>query len=881
MKKLCVAAVLAIATALCALASGPKASPDAVVQDGCARFTVLRPEMIRIEYSPKGVFEDNATFSVVNRQLPVPKYSKADDGEYVTITTDALSLRYRKGSNPLAEPASPANLSVTMSVNGNPVVWYPGLKDSQNLKGTYRTLDGNNGDDYRSRLEDGLISRSGWAVINDSPSFERADGSRSLALVPDSGGIDWAAPRADADALDLYFLGYGHNYKKALYDFTLIAGKIPLPPDYVLGYWYSKYDNYSADDFRNIVKSMRDNDINADVLILDMDWHWNGEQEVSGGRGGWTGWSWNTNLIPDPEGLLADIHKGGLRAALNLHPADGVAAHEDQYKAVAEAMGLDAGSAETIPWMLEDRKFAKAFFDHVIRPLEKQGVDFWWLDWQQWLDSKYTKGLSNTFWLNHTFFSHARERASEGTDGLNKRPFIYHRWGGLGSHRYPLGFSGDTYATWETLAFLPWFTSTASNVNYGYWGHDIGGHMFHKDIKETDPELYLRWLQYGVFTPIFKTHSTKDRRIVRYPWAFPDHQFMMRDAIQLRYALVPYIYNAARANYDTGVAMCRPMYYEYPETDKAYNVPEQYFFGDDIIATAVAHPVDTVTGLADRSVWLPEGKWYDYSTGHLYDGNTELNLSYTLAENPFYVRAGAILPMNPSSVKSLQVPCDTLVLTFIPGADGLLSHYEDDGETDAYIDTYATTEISKNTSDKTVNVKIGARKGTFHNAPSRRAYELRFPATMPPTSVEVDGKEYPYSRFPQPGTWSYDGMSLQPTVYTEMLPVDTDAEVVLHYADGMGDSARLYGKQQIFRRCRTLTPEFKEEQSLNGESYIMLPEGYLKVSQCPNFILENPQAIATYLDDFDKAYSQLPSIIRNHEYSGDRFKTRVSAQLGL
>ena len=122
MKKLCVAAVLAIAAAFCALASGPKASPKAVVQDGCARFTVLRPEMIRIEYSPKGVFEDNATFTVVNRQLPVPKYSKTDDGKYVTITTDALSLRYRKGSNPLAEPASPANLSITMSVNGNPVV---------------------------------------------------------------------------------------------------------------------------------------------------------------------------------------------------------------------------------------------------------------------------------------------------------------------------------------------------------------------------------------------------------------------------------------------------------------------------------------------------------------------------------------------------------------------------------------------------------------------------------------------------------------------------------------------------------------------------------------------------------------------------------------
>ena len=602
MKKLCIAAALAIATALCARASGPKASPDAVVQDGCARFTVLRPEMIRIEYSPKGVFEDNATFTVVNRQLPVPKYSKTDDGKYVTITTDALSLRYRKGSNPLAEPASPANLSITMSVNGNPVVWYPGLKDPQNLKGTYRTLDGNNGDDYRSRLEDGLISRSGWAVINDSPSFERADGSRSLALVPDSGGIDWAAPRADADALDLYFLGYGHNYKKALYDFTLIAGKIPLPPDYVLGYWYSKYDNYSADDFRNIVKSMRDNDINADVLILDMDWHWNGEQEVSGGRGGWTGWSWNTNLIPDPEGLLADIHKGGLRAALNLHPADGVAAHEDQYKAVAEAMGLDAGSAETIPWMLEDRKFAKAFFDHVIRPLEKQGVDFWWLDWQQHLTNPRLAGLGETMWCNHVFFNDMKKNRPD------RRPVIFHRWGGLGSHRYQIGFSGDTYINFPTLAFEPYFTATASNVGYGYWGHDLGGHMINY-YEPNDPELLLRWMQFGVFTPIFRTHATKGGHIERRIWTY-DNFPMINQTVKLRYALFPYLYTMARKAYDTGLGLCRPMYYEYPESAEAYEREGQYFFGDDILVAPVVDP--SVDGVSKKKYGSPRangGRW--------------------------------------------------------------------------------------------------------------------------------------------------------------------------------------------------------------------------------------------------------------------------------
>ena len=764
MKKLCVAAVLAIAAAFCALASGPKASPKAVVQDGCARFTVLRPEMIRIEYSPKGVFEDNATFTVVNRQLPVPKYSKTDDGKYVTITTDALSLRYRKGSNPLAEPASPANLSITMSVNGNPVVWYPGLKDPQNLKGTYRTLDGNNGDDYRSRLEDGLISRSGWAVINDSPSFERADGSRSLALVPDSGGIDWAAPRADADALDLYFLGYGHNYKKALYDFTLIAGKIPLPPDYVLGYWYSKYDNYSADDFRNIVKSMRDNDINADVLILDMDWHWNGEQEVSGGRGGWTGWSWNTNLIPDPEGLLADIHKGGLRAALNLHPADGVAAHEDQYKAVAEAMGLDAGSAETIPWMLEDRKFAKAFFDHVIRPLEKQGVDFWWLDWQQHLTNLRLAGLGETMWCNHVFFNDMKKNRPD------RRPVIFHRWGGLGSHRYQIGFSGDTYINFPTLAFEPYFTATASNVGYGYWGHDLGGHMINY-YEPNDPELLLRWMQFGVFTPIFRTHATKGGHIERRIWTY-DNFPMINQTVKLRYALFPYLYTMARKAYDTGVGLCRPMYYEYPETAEAYEREGQYFFGDDILVAPVVEP--SVDGVSKKEIWFPEGKWWSVAHGKLIDGGTVRSLDYTLDQIPYFYRQGAVIVKNPPEVKHVTERPDALVLDIVAGADGACEFYEDAGDNADYATKYATTSISHKQRGRKAEYTIAPRKGAYEGMPLSRSYKMRIFNTPRPVKAKEGGRSL------QP---SYDASSRCTIVDVPSSPCDKGVKVTVEYAD--------------------------------------------------------------------------------------------------
>ncbi len=151
----------------------PVANPEAVVTEGAVRFTVLTPEMIRIEYSPSKQFEDRATFTVVNRNLPVPEFTKSEDNDFLYITTDKLKLRYRKGTNPYFEPNPPGNLNITMDLNGQPVTWFPGQGDGRNLKGTCRTLDRCFGDGYRSQLENGLISRSGWAVIDDSPQCVR------------------------------------------------------------------------------------------------------------------------------------------------------------------------------------------------------------------------------------------------------------------------------------------------------------------------------------------------------------------------------------------------------------------------------------------------------------------------------------------------------------------------------------------------------------------------------------------------------------------------------------------------------------------------------------------------------------------------------------
>ncbi len=864
---------LALLTALActlspAIADNPKADAKAVVTSGNARFTVLTPQLIRMEWSADGQFEDRATLTFVNRETPVPEFKVRESRSKLTITTPALTLTYLKNGK-----FSDKNLKAVFTLNGREVVWTPGMENPQNLLGTTRTLDGADGSKLKEPMEQGILSRAGWSLIDDS---------QRHVLTPDgSEWEEWIEARPEGDRQDLYLFAYGHDYKQALADYALVAGRAPMPPKYTLGYWWSRYWQYSDNEFVDLVNKLKSMDVPIDVLIVDMDWHetWglrksNSPKDEYGQRIGWTGYTWQKELFPSPANFLKWTENEELKVALNLHPASGIQPYEAVYDDFTKEYGWSE-KGKSVPFKIDERKWAEAYFKTVLEPMERDGVDFWWLDWQQWKESKYTPGLSNTFWLNHTFFNHA-ERQNPGL-----RPFIYHRWGGLGSHRYPLAFSGDTYATWPMLAYLPYFTATASNVNYGWWGHDIGGHMFHKTQKATDPELYTRWLQYGVFTPIFKTHSTKDPRIERCIWCFPDHMFLMRDAIRLRYTLAPYIYNAARENYDTGVGMCRPMYYDYPESDKAYETSEQFMFGNDILATTITQPVDSITGLAPRTIWFPEGAWFDCATGSMYEGGRTEELHYTLAENPHYAKAGSIIPMNPATVKNLQQPCDTLVLTFIPGGDGQLRHYEDDGMSQQYKTNYAVTTVSKKQEGNTVRVRISPREGSFAGASDNRSYELRFPAVFPPKSVKVNGKELAYSRFPKAGEWTYDGYTLAPVIYTGTTACDAPVEIELAFDDyATAHQADLYGMSGVFKRCLDLTVEFKTEQGAHSEPYLMLPEEYLRVSQCPNFILEEPFRIAEFIGAYAKNKAALFEKTDSMTIIGDNFKQRLKAVIG-
>ena len=877
MKKLYLLMVAMLALPMFAFAGNdPKADEKAQVVVGNARFTVLTPQMIRMEWSEDGKFEDRATLTFVNRKLDVPEYKVKQSKSKVTITTSNVTLTYKKGAKFSAE-----NLSAEILVAGKKVVWHYGDEDTQNLMGTTRTLDRYYGSQYhprsnkrRSSMEPGLLSRGGWTVIDDS--------KRHLFVPVDNHWKEWVESRPNGDRLDLYLFAYGHEYTKALKDYTRVAGNIPLPPKYSFGYWWSRYWQYSDNELRDLVETMRSLDIPIDVLIIDMDWHetWgltakNTKKDEYGQRKGWTGYTWKQQLFPSPENFLSWCHKQNLKTSLNLHPASGIMPYEEPYKRFTEAYGWKE-EGKSVPYKMSDMKWADAYFNTVLGPIEKQGIDFWWLDWQQWPTSKYVEGLSNTFWLNHTFDHHMAEKG-------NERPMIYHRWGGLGSHRYQVGFSGDTYIAWESLKFIHWFTPTASNVGYGYWGHDIGGHYFHKEDKhEVDPELYLRWLQNGVFTPIFKTHCTKDRAIERRIWQFPNHMMDMRATMHLRYALVPYIYAAARQTFDTGVSMCRPMYYSYPENEMAYSSKEQYMFGDDLLVASIITPADKVTGLATRKVWLPKGeKWFNMVSGKMYEGSDqEVEIHCTLSENPYFAKAGAIIPMYPKSVRNLQQTINSYVLTFVPGGDGETSIYEDDGKSKEYSTAYATTKVTKRCEGNKVVITIAPRNGEFEGASATTSYELRLPANYPPKSVRVDGKELKYSRYAEVGEWGYDGYTLAPYILLGDIDNKKGCVVEVEFAEGdLAKQDKLYGMQGIVNRCVTLTAEMKEAYGGYYDSLAMLPDFYMNISQAPNFITEFPHDVHKCVEEYYASRAVcLTEIVKMDKFPVE-FRQRVTSWL--
>ena len=758
----------------------PSADPKAVIKLGKARFTVLTPELIRMEWAADGKFEDHASFAFLNRRLPVPKFEQAiaDHGRRLTIKTNAISLTYTPGKD---GRFTPEDLTIELTVEGKPVTWHPGQTDDENLQGTTRTLDGAVGEKTKEPIEQGLVSRSGWALVNDSsrPLFDSSDFSFKEG---EKSPWPWAIERPAGERQDWYFFGYGHDYRKALGDYVRVAGRIPLPPRFAFGAWWSRYWAYSDQEIEEIIRGFHENDVPLDVFVIDMDWHptFGGgyaTQDASGHGKGWTGYSWNKLLFPDPDQFLTKLHANDLKTSLNLHPASGIQPWEDRYSEMARAMGIDPATKQYVPFDITDKKFATNYMNLILHPLEKQGIDFWWLDWQQEPNTKMP-GVTPTWWLNYVHFT---DQQREGN-----RPLLFHRWGGLGNHRYQIGFSGDTVSVWPSLAFQPWFTATAANVGYAYWSHDIGGHM----PGAVDPELYTRWVEFGAFSPILRTHTTKNPDSERRIWAYPEpFSGILRSTFQLRYALQPYIYTEARRTYDTGVAFDRPLYYDWPEAPEAYTNKGEYLYGDQMLIAPVVTRVEKVSGLATEKIWLPQGEWIEWPTGKHLTGPTSVDRNFSIEQTPVYLKAGAIVPMQPAMLYTGEKPVDPLIVNVWPlqsGGSSSYSVYEDSGVAVEYQHgVFAKTPIMATQTGDTLLVEIGPVEGSYPGMMKARSYRLKLTADWPPASVTVNGTSIKQADATGKGGWSFEGNTLTTVIPVPSASVEGKVEIEVRRADGL------------------------------------------------------------------------------------------------
>ncbi len=685
------------------LQTTPIADPQAVVSVGSARFTLLTGRLIRLEY---GRVTDQPSQLFWHRRQSVPAFQTQREHGKLIIETDYLQLVYAVG-----RPFTADTLVIILKESGS--AWHVGDEDGGNLLGTTRTLDMVSG---AIKLEPGLLSRQGWTVVDDS---------HTLLFAEDG----WLEPR-EGEGVDWYFFGYGRDYHDCLADYAKIAGAVPLIPRWALGNWWSRYWEYTQDELQALMAEFRARETPLSVCIVDMDWHVTDvgdyQGEVKGAYPGWTGYTWNRALFPDPDGFIQWLHRQGLKTALNLHPADGVLPFEAAYPQMAARLGVDPATKEPVRFDIADPDFVNAYFEILHHPEEARGVDFWWMDWQQERTSGLP-GLDPLWWLNHLHFY------DMGREG--KRPFIFSRWGGLGNHRYPIGFSGDTFVNWNSLAFQPYFTATAANVGYGWWSHDVGGHMFGVEERE----LYTRWVQFGVFSPIFRLHSAKNVFHERRPWGYDAEVFRVtRDAMQLRHALIPYLYAMAWLNHTEHRALALPMYHDYPDAEEAYQSPQQYAFGTELIAAPFVTPAHAETRLSRQEVWLPEGNWTHFFSGEHFHGGQKVVVYGRLSDIPVFAKAGAIVPLGPKVGWGGLANPPELHLHLFAGADGRFTLYEDDGETTAYQNgAFALTEISQKWQGNRLEITVQPPDGDPALVPVERTLHLLVHGIIEPDVIDV------------------------------------------------------------------------------------------------------------------------------------------------
>ncbi len=539
--------------------------------------------------------------------------------------------------------------------------------------------------------------------------------------------------------LDLFVIR-GPDYRRIIEGYAWLTGLPPLPPKWALGWIQSKNRYKSQEQLLQVGREYRRRNIPCDALVIDWCWF-----ELFGSL------EWVRRYWPDPAGMARELNASGFHILQAQHPYMHPAS--PHFKEFNDHGYLISWDPAEVPdnWPPDGIRHAVDFSNpearrlwwRKIEPLFRQGIEGYWTDMGE-LEThppgcsphhggprEKVHNIYSTLWTKALY---------EGQRSMSdRRVFCLARTAYAGIQRYGAAlWSGDIDPSWEVLEDQVVIGQQVCLSGQPYWTTDIGGFM---TTELYQPELYVRWLQWGAFCPVFRTHGTRPENE---PWSFgPEAEQITAECIRRRYRLMPYIYSLAYETSQSGLSMMRAMMVEFPEDREAAVRDHQFMFGPFILVAPV-----TGKGVREKKVWLPAGRWYGYYDDRKYVGPREVSEPAPLWKIPLFVRGGSIIPMGRAALHTGEGPLDPLILHIYPGRDARFSLYEDDGLTYSYEKGARTlTEISYAEESRTV--EISAARGEFSGFPAGRSVELIVHDCACPETVRVNQKTL------DPGAWRY------------------------------------------------------------------------------------------------------------------------------
>lgn len=653
------------------------------------RFTVLSPSLIRLEYNENGIFEDRPTSRIINRKFPKTDFSFTESATIIQIATSIFTLTYVKDS-PLKSGVLGSNIKAV--INGTNIEWQMNNPEVKNMRAIGYSIDSIKD---KIILDKGLYSLDGFCLLDDSD---------SLVLNDDDNFISRESPERD-----LYLFLYGKDFEACLQDYFTLTGYPSLIPRHALGAWWYKNDAYTTTDIIALVNKFASSKIPLSIFLLGDYWH-------------------NTQNNYTPDNTLINLKEvstylssHNIKLGLTINPKLLIQKGSSDYNLISNYFTGDKLSF--IP--LTNEKLA-LYLNIYINNLLSQGVNIFSIDYNNPKDPM-------TLWkFNHYHCGLEEIR--------NRRGLVLSRNSGIASHRYPVLFSGRTIVNWTTLNLLPRYNLQAYNMGLSFIAHPIGG--YHGGIEED--ELYLRYLQFACFSPIFLLASDKGKYYKREPWKWnPIIEEHITYYMNLRYKLIPYLYSESYQYHQTGHGLVKPFYHDYPRIIDEPQYQNQYFFGCNFFVAPITTRKNPVINRVMKKVFVPNGIWFDFLQGKKYTGGKSYDNFYRDKDYPIFVKAGSIIPTTTDFMNNIP---NSLELIIYPLADGTYHLYEDDGESQNYKKgLYMITNYSYHYEED--NYTITIKKEDGRNLLRGRNYILRFKNTKNIVEVIISDKSIKYNGY--------------------------------------------------------------------------------------------------------------------------------------